>query len=95
MKDIWTCDDISVLVDNNILCDLFELNQMDLLFDSFSCVKIPLDIYNDEIVEEIKTEVNKYKYATAVMETEHGYEVYSKINDQYKGLSKYDKYIIF
>lgn len=55
MKDIYHSNNISVVVDNNILVDLLKLNQLDLLFQVFDQVYIPQIIYMREVPQPIKT----------------------------------------
>ncbi len=41
MRDIYSSSEISVVVDNNVLVDLFELDVKNLLFEVFHDVMIP------------------------------------------------------
>lgn len=88
--------DFSVVVDNNILIDLFELNRLDILFDIFETVVIPRIIYEDEIMDNVKSRLDDHNFILADIETETGMMLYGQLsqNIKYKNLSKQDKFAI-
>lgn len=53
MKDIYHSDEISVVVDNNVLVDLYEIDCLHLLFSLFDHIVIPQVIFSDELPEAI------------------------------------------
>lgn len=60
MKDIYTSDEISAVIDNNVIVDLFELGRIDILFGVFIRVIIPKIIYENEIQEKAKQDIDIY-----------------------------------
>ncbi len=96
MSDIYHLSNISVVVDNNILVDLFELGCMNLLFSAFESVTIPKVIYDDEITLEIKDLLSNYDFQLGNLNTVIGLETYATlVNDiDYKRLSRYDRVAI-
>lgn len=88
--------ELSVVVDNNILIDLFELERLDLLFDVFEIVVIPRIIYEEEIMNDVKSKLNNYTFTQSNIETEIGMTLYGELtqNTKYKNLSKHDKFAI-
>jgi predicted nucleic acid-binding protein len=96
MKDIYHSDNISVVVDNNVLVDLSEIGCLNLLFNIFDCVIIPQVIYDDELPDEIKSEINQHKFQIGLIETEVGLETYALLVNEveFKKLSRYDRFAI-
>ena len=96
MSDIYHSSNISVVVDNNILVDLFELGCIDLLFSVFEFVTIPKVIYDDEIPQEIKDILNNYDFQLGNLNTLVGLETYATLVNEadYKRLSRYDRFAI-
>ena len=96
MKDIYHSNDISVVVDNNILVDLYELEALDLLFKLFQVVVIPKIIYNKEVPTVIKEELENYSFELADITSELGLQTYQILvtDEGYKGLSRYDRFAI-
>lgn len=96
MKDIYHSDNISVVVDNNVLIDLSEIGCLSLLFEIFDDVIIPQIIYDDEIPSEIKLEIQQYQFRVGLIETEVGFETYALLvnETEFKKLSKYDRFAI-
>jgi len=88
--------DFSVVVDNNILIDLFELNRLDILFDIFETVVIPRIIYEDEILDNVKSRLDDHNFILADIKTETGMMLYGQLsqNNKYKNLSEQDKFAI-
>lgn len=88
--------DFSVVVDNNILIDLFELNRLDMLFETFETVVIPRIIYDDEIMNNVKSRLVDHNFILADIETETGMMLYGQLsqNVKYKNLSRQDKFAI-
>ena len=84
---------ISVVVDNNILVDLYELKRIDLLFQVFDVVAIPKVIHEMEVIKEVNREINKFDYIVADLEEDIGYLTYYELtNDtRFKRLSDPDK----
>ena len=82
--------DFSVVVDNNILIDLFELNRLDILFDIFETVVIPRIIYEDEILDNVKSRLDNHNFILADIKTETGMMLYGQLsqNNKYKNLSE-------
>jgi len=82
--------DFSVVVDNNILIDLFELNRLDILFDIFETVVIPRIIYEDEILDNVKSRLDDHNFILADIKTETGMMLYGQLsqNNKYKNLSE-------
>lgn len=66
----------SVIVDNNVLIDFYELDRLGLLFDVFSKVGIPKLIHDKEIEENVIDILDKYQYELYNMETETAYNAY-------------------
>jgi predicted nucleic acid-binding protein len=54
MRDIYHSNNISVVVDNNVLVDLFELGCLNLLFQVFDNVMIPQILYASEVQDNAK-----------------------------------------
>lgn len=54
MNDFYHSSNVSVVVDNNVIIDLFELKQIPLLFEICEFVIIPKIIYDNEIPSEVK-----------------------------------------
>jgi predicted nucleic acid-binding protein len=96
MKDIYHSDNISVVVDNNVLVDLFEIGCLNLLFEVFDDVIIPQIIYDDELPETIKIELEKYDFHLGLIETEAGLTTYALLVNEveFKKLSRYDRFAI-
>ena len=96
MKDIYHSDNVSVVVDNNVLVDLFEIKCLSLLFAMFNDVIIPQIIYDDELPPEIKLEIKQYKFHVGLIETEVGLETYALLVNEaeFKKLSRYDRFAI-
>jgi len=96
MSDIYQSNDISVVVDNNILVDLHELGCINLLFTLFTSVTIPKIIYDDEITQDIKGILENYEYQLGELNTEIGLETYATlVNDEvYRRLSNCDRFAI-
>lgn len=96
MNCIFTCNELHIVVDNNILIDLFELGRLDILFLVSSKVIIPRYIYNEEVQSEIKDLLNDFKYTLEDITMEEGLDLYNKLtNDSlFKRLSKSDKLAI-
>ena len=96
MRDLYLSGDISVVVDNNILIDLFELGCLHLLFLCFKIVIIPKVLYEHEVSENIKIELSVFEFHLADIETERGLEIYrfllSDVN--YRKLSRMDRFAI-
>ena len=93
MKDIYHSDNISVVVDNNVLVDLSEIGCFNLLFEIFDDVIIPQIIYDDELPPEIKLEIKQYKFHVGLIETEVGLETYALLVNEveFKKLSRDDR----
>lgn len=83
----------SVIVDNNVLIDFYELDKLELLFDVFSKVGIPKLIYDNEIEENVIEILDRYKYELYNMETEAAYNAYAVLttNRSFRRLSECDK----
>ncbi|MCU0104177.1 hypothetical protein N7603_00685 [Acholeplasma vituli] len=96
MNDIYHSSNISVVVDNNILVDLYELNSIPLLFLIFDSVIIPKVIYEDETTSEIKEILKAYPFVLGSIDTEIGLNTYATLvtNDSFKRLSRYDRFAI-
>lgn len=96
MSDIYHSNNISVVVDNNILVDLFELGCINLLFAVFESVTIPKIIFDDEVTLEIKNLLNNYKFYIGNINSIVGLETYATlVNDvDFKRLSRYDRFAI-
>ncbi len=96
MNDIYHSSNISAVVDNNILVDLYELNCIYLLFLIFDIVIIPKVIYEDEITLEIKDILKAYPFVLRSINTEIGLDAYGTLisNESFKRLSRYDRFAI-
>lgn len=96
MKDIYYSNRISVVVDNNVLIDLFELDCLSLLFSCFDQVTIPKIIYDEETPLQIKTILAQFPFVLGIITTSTGQEVYAQlINDfDFKRLSMHDRFAI-
>ena len=86
----------SVIVDNNILIDFYELDRLGLLFDVFSKVGIPKLIHDKEIEENVIEILKNYQYELYNVESETSYEAYAALtsNKRFKRLSECDKLVI-
>lgn len=96
MRDIYHSDNVSVVVDNNVLIDLFEIRCLNLLFEIFEVVIIPKIIYDAELDEMIKKELKDYKFHLGVISTTIGLETYALLVNEvtFKRLSRYDRFAI-
>lgn len=96
MLEIYQSDDLTVVVDNNVLVDLFELDKLHLLFSVFTKVLIPRNIYQEEVEKKVKDVLENYEFELADIETEVGLSTYKEIldNKKYRGLSIYDRVAI-
>jgi len=96
MRDIYHSNNISVVVDNNVLVDLFELGCLNLLFQVFDNVMIPQILYASEVQDNVKLELQNFNFSLANIETEIGYSTYQILvtNPEYQRLSRYDKFAI-
>lgn len=83
----------SAVVDNNILVDLYELKRLDILFHAFALVSIPMQIYQTELPDEVKKEVDRFDFQVSVIDSERGYDIYQKLTTNYdfRNLSAQDK----
>jgi len=83
----------SVVVDNNILVDLYELKRIDILFEVFEVVTIPRVIHEMEVLEEVIKVIDKFDYTVVDLEQGTGYLTYYELtNDtRFKRLSDPDK----
>lgn len=96
MKDIYHSDNLSVVVDNNVLVDLFEIDSLNLLFEVFDQVIIPRIIYDAELPSEVQNALNQFDFQLGVIETTIGLETYGVLsnNVEFRKLSKYDRFAI-
>lgn len=96
MKSIYLSNDISVVVDNNVLIDLDEIGRLDLLFRLFNPVIIPNEVYKSEIYDALKEKLQEYPFILGNIETEIGYQAFSVLtNDpRFRQLSTYDRITI-
>ena len=96
MRDIYHSDNISIVIDNNVLMDLFELNCLTLIFDMFDEVIIPQVIYDDELLDAIKVCIKPYKYRIGKINTQIGLDTYGLLvnEKEFKKLSRYDRFAI-
>ncbi len=98
MTELYTSNDLDAVVDNNILMDFYELGRLELLFGCFNILIIPRMIYTEEMLNEIKTILEKedYDYEICDIRTDSGLKIYQTLtSDQtYKGLSHYDRIAI-
>lgn len=92
MKDIYHSDNLSVVVDNNVLIDLYEIERLNLLFEVFDHVIIPRIIYKTELPSEVKGVLNQFDYKLGAIETTIGLETYGILtnNVEFRKLSKHD-----
>lgn len=93
MSSMSTSKRISAVVDNNILMDLWELDRLDLLFNTFENILIPEIVYTCDLLDVIKTEIVKFDHFLVSIDSVAGYEMYIKLteNKKYRNLSKSDK----
>ncbi|MBU0997442.1 MAG: hypothetical protein KKE16_05280 [Firmicutes bacterium] len=96
MIDIFESLEISAVVDNNILQDLYELNRIDILFNVFDMVIIPRIIYEEEVTEEVKQSLTIHTFVLGDIVTEIGFELYRTLssNVEYRGLSRRDRFAL-
>lgn len=96
MRDIYRLDSVSLVVDNNILVDLYELDCVDLLFKIADKVIIPKIIFDQECMKEIKTMIQSLPFIAGIISTESGLEAYSLLANEsaFKRLSDHDKFAI-
>lgn len=76
MSDIYHSSKISVVVDNNILVDLYELGCIPLLFSLFESITISKVIFDYEITNEIKVILHHFHFKMGNLDTEIGLETY-------------------
>ena len=83
----------SVIVDNNVLIDFYELDIPGLLFDVFSKAGVPKLIHDKEIEENVIDILDKYQYELYNMETETAYNAYAVLttNKRFRRLSECEK----
>ena len=96
MRDIYSSNELSVVVDNNILVDLYELESLHLLFEIFHTVMIPRILYDNEVQQVVKNELKSFSFKLGAISTEIGYQTYQTLlsNEQFRRLSRYDKFAI-
>lgn len=74
MNAIYTSNDLSAVVDNNVLQDLHELGCLDLLFNVFEGVTIVRTIYENELLDEVKEALASYTFDIGDIKT--GFKAY-------------------
>ena len=96
MTSTRSSDRNSAVVDNNIICDLYKLGRLDLLFKVFDEVCFSKYMFETEVPEVILKELENYDFELAVLSDENGYVTYSKLVNEkkYKNLSTQDKLVI-
>ncbi len=96
MTSTRSSDRNSAVVDNNIICDLYELGRLDLLFKVFDEVCFSKYMFETEVPKAILKELENYDFELAVLSDENGYVTYSKLVNEkkYKNLSTQDKLVI-
>ena len=98
MKDIYKLDNLSVVIDNNVLCDLYELGCLNNLFEVFDKIIIPQVIYDKELLYDIEKKLESYKdkFSLGIINTQEGLNTYGLLvnNPKYSGLSFCDKHAI-
>lgn len=93
MKDIYTTDKLDVVVDNNVLQDLYELGCVDLLFLVFESVTIPRSIFDSEMLVAIKDSLDGFDYIVGDIHTPEGFAMFQNLSGKpYRKLSRYDKF---
>ena len=92
MKDIYRLDNLKIVVDNNVLQDLYELSCISLLFEVAEVVLIPRDIFK-EALPEVKEVLLNYSYKLCDIEDRKGYDILAILyqNQKYKKLSHSDR----
>jgi predicted nucleic acid-binding protein len=96
MNDFYHSSNVSVVVDNNVIIDLFELKQIPLLFEICEFVIIPKIIYDNEIPPEVKIVWEGLPFQLENITTTIGLKTYGVLvnSPEYKRLSTYDKIAI-
>ncbi len=84
----------SAVIDNNIICDFFELEAIELLNKMFSEVFIPQSIIDNEVMDKYIEDLNKLKYSPTAIKQAETYEFLAKIVEKRKGLSDYDAEVV-
>lgn len=81
------------VVDNNIICDLCELDCLQMLNILFSEVMIPQSILEDEVIE-FKSELKKLIYTPVSITEFKTYEFLGGILQAHGGLTSYDAELV-
>lgn len=81
MASLNTLPEESVVVDTNIIIDLYELGRLDLLFNTFDVVSIPKLIYDQELEEIIKVEIESYSFKLSNIDSEVGHSIYQALTE--------------
>lgn len=96
MASLNTLPEESAVVDTNIIIDLYELGRLDLLFNTFDVVSIPKLIYDQELEEIIKVEIESYSFKLSNIDSEVGHSIYQALteDEHFRNLSVHDKLTI-
>lgn len=96
MSCIFTCNELILVVDNNVLIDLYELGRLDILFMVSTKVIIPRYIYEEEVQIEIKELIKNNNYILEDITREEGLYLFNELtNDtKFKKLSIGDRIAI-
>ncbi len=96
MKEFYHSSNVSIVVDNNVLVDLFELGCIRLMFDIFDKVIILTAIYDNEVSQPLKNHLASFNYKKGEIKGAIGLNVYHVLyNDtKFRKLSQYDRFAI-
>lgn len=96
MKEFYHSSNVSIVVDNNVLVDLFELGCIRLIFDIFDEVIIPTAIYDNEVSVPLKNYLATFQYRKGIIEGDVGLNIYNVLlrDTKFRKLSQYDRFAI-
>lgn len=85
----------SVIVDANVLFDLYEVHGLYILNKIFSEVCIPVEVISELLDDEQFKEIHKnIRYRKVVIEKAEGYNLYARLSREQKELSAADKHLV-
>lgn len=95
MNKKYLLDD-NVVIDNNVIQDFFDISKLELLFNTFTKISIPREVYDKEISDRVQKEISKYSYSIADINTSEGYITLAELssNKKYRRLSPFDRIVI-
>lgn len=96
MKSLLRYHNASIIIDNNVLIDLYELGLLHIIFKVFNKVGIPKIVIEKELDTKIVLLLEEYEYELVIIDTIEGFNMYNELtkNKFYKRLSEIDKITI-